>query len=80
MNSFSIDFLTGVDVYKFIIVFPNGDKTVIKNVSVNDPYYEELKALCKYRTKIVLKKDEVYPDFPKPSDYIWTDDDSKKRK
>ena len=72
-------YLTGMDVYKYIVLFPNGTKMVIRNVSVNDPYYEELQALSKYRTKIILKDDEVYPDFPKPTDTVFVDPDRKKR-
>ena len=73
-------FITGEDVFKYIILFPGGDKMIIKNVCESDLYYEELEALSAYRAKIVLKKDEIYPDFPKKSDFSYRDPDSKKRK
>lgn len=71
--------LTGIDVYKFIVLFDNGDKIIIKNVSETDIYFEELRALSKYKVSLALKDDEIYPDFPKASDYEYQEYDDKKR-
>ena len=69
-----------MDVYKYIVIFPDGEKMIIKNVTEADPYFEELEALSRYRAKIVLKDDEIYPDFPKETDYVFQDEIKKRKR
>ena len=59
------------DVYKYIVLFPSGEEMVIKNVMESDLYFDELEALSKYKARIVLKDDEIYPDFPKETDEVF---------
>ena len=79
--------LTGIDVYKFIVLLDNGDKIIIKNVSETDMYFNELSGFAKYKVKVLSKNkvrftfddDMIYPDFLEESDYEYHESDDKKR-
>lgn len=58
-------------VYKFVIVFPDRSKIIIKNVLDTDIYFPELEAMTGYKTEIELNKDDTYPDFPRENDGIF---------
>ena len=73
-------FITGEDVFKYTISCADGGTIIIRNVCESDLYYEELEALAAHKRKIVLKKDEIYPDFPKASDFSYQDPNKQKRR
>lgn len=73
-------YITGLDVFKYTILCEGGGKIIIRNVCETDLYYEELEALAAYKSKIVLKHDEIYPEFSKESDFVYDNPDSKKRR
>lgn len=69
-KSINLLFLT---VYKFIIIFSDNSKIIVKNVLDTDIYLPELEAMTGYRAKIHLNRDDNYPDFPKKSDGKYVD-------
>lgn len=60
-------------VYKFIVIFPDGSKIIIKNVLDTDIYFPELEAMTGFKSEIKLNKDDTYPDFPTENDSIFID-------